>query len=53
MYQEGWAKKIPYFDLHSVSVVRLTWDVGFVDYWIDDMRFYKVKRPATDAGAGQ
>jgi hypothetical protein len=44
MYQQGWAKKAPYFDLHTVSVVRLTWDTGNIDYWIDDLRFYRHKK---------
>jgi hypothetical protein len=44
MYQQGWAKKAPYFDLHSVSVVRFTWDTGNVDYYIDDVRFYRAKK---------
>jgi hypothetical protein len=46
MFQQGWAKRAPYFDTHSVSVVRLTWDAGYVDYWIDDLRFYRKKQPA-------
>jgi hypothetical protein len=24
-----------------VTVVRFTWTVGWVDYWIDDVRFYR------------
>ncbi|MGO9291512.1 MAG: hypothetical protein ACLQIJ_22505, partial [Polyangia bacterium] len=44
MYQQGWAKRWPFFDISSVSVVRLTWDVGWVDYWIDNLRFYRVKQ---------
>jgi hypothetical protein len=43
MYQQGWAKRWPSFDLSSISVVRLTWDAGWADYWIDDLRFYRVK----------
>jgi hypothetical protein len=45
MYQQGFAKKWPFFDLTSVSVVRLTWDAGYIDYWVDDLRFYRTKRP--------
>ena len=26
----------------SVSVVRFTWDTGYVDYYIDDVRFYRL-----------
>jgi hypothetical protein len=44
MYQQGWAKRWPLFDISSVSVVRLTWDAGWVDYWIDNFRFYRVRR---------
>jgi hypothetical protein len=44
MYQQGWAKRWPFFDISSVSVVRLTWDAGWVDYWIDNFRFYRVRR---------
>lgn len=39
--QQGWAKKSPQLDLHSVSVVRFTWDIGWIDYWFDDVAFYK------------
>jgi hypothetical protein len=44
MYQQGWAKRWPFFDTSSVSVVRLTWDAGWIDYWIDNLRFYRVRR---------
>lgn len=44
MFQQGFGKRSPSFDLKSVSVVRLTWDAGSVDYWIDDLRFYRVRR---------
>jgi hypothetical protein len=44
MYQQGWAKKAAYFDLHTVSVVRLTWDAGNIDYWIDNLSFYRHKK---------
>jgi len=44
MYQQGWAKRWSFFDTASVSVVRLTWDKGWVDYWIDNLRFYRVRR---------
>jgi hypothetical protein len=39
--QEGWAKRFPALDLSRVTVVRFTWTVGWVDYWIDDVRFYR------------
>jgi hypothetical protein len=44
MSQQGWAKKAPFLDLKSVSVVRLTWDVGNIDYYVDNWRFYRVQR---------
>jgi len=44
MSQQGWAKKAPYFDLKSVSVVRLSWDVGNIDYYVDNIRFYRLAR---------
>jgi hypothetical protein len=43
MLQQGWSKRQAALDLTSVSVVRFTWDGGFIDYWIDDVRFYKRK----------
>ena len=44
MSQQGWAKRWSFFDISTVSVVRLTWDAGWVDYWIDNLRFYRVRR---------
>ncbi|HVV51311.1 MAG TPA: hypothetical protein VHO06_16700 [Polyangia bacterium] len=44
MIQQGWAKQAPFFDLTSLSVVRFTWDVGYVDYYIDNVRFYRAHR---------
>ena len=44
MSQQGWAKQAPTFDLTSVSVVRFTWDLGYIDYYIDNVRFYKASR---------
>jgi hypothetical protein len=43
MAQQGWAKRQAALDLKSVSVVRFTWDGGWVDFWIDDVRFYRTK----------
>ncbi len=39
--QQGFGKKSDLLDLHSVSVVRFTFDVGWVDYWIDSVSFYR------------
>jgi hypothetical protein len=46
MYQQGFAKRFSSFDLKSVSVARLTWDGGPVDFYVDNWRLYRVKRPA-------
>jgi hypothetical protein len=44
MIQQGWAKKFPSLDTTAASVVRFTWDGGWVDYYIDDVAFYRVKK---------
>lgn len=44
LLQQGWAKEFFEFDLTSVAIVRFTWDRGWVDYYIDDVRFYRHKR---------
>ncbi len=41
--QQGWAKRSYELDLTAVSVVRFTWDAGFIDYWIDSVSFYRQK----------
>lgn len=41
LHQQGFAKKSEHLDLHSVSVVRFTWDIGWIDYWVDDLAFYR------------
>jgi hypothetical protein len=43
MAQQGWAKRSAALDLKSVSVIRFTWDGGWVDFWIDDVRLYRTK----------
>ena len=51
MTQQGWAKKFPQLDVQHVSVVRFTWDGGWVDYYIDQVAFYRHRAdPAVDAG---
>jgi hypothetical protein len=50
MGPQGFAKRFTFFDLTSVSVARFTWDAGPVDFYIDNWRFYRVKRPAADGG---
>ena len=44
MGQQGWAKRSPGLDLSTVSVVRFTWDGGWIDFWIDDVTFYRHKK---------
>jgi len=44
MFQQGYAKQAATFDLTSISAVRLTWDAGNIDYYIDDLRFFRYKR---------
>ncbi|MGA7121337.1 MAG: hypothetical protein WBY94_14630 [Polyangiaceae bacterium] len=39
--QQGFAKKSELLDLHAVSVVRFTWTAGWIDYWIDEVSFYR------------
>ena len=48
MTQQGWAKKFPAFDPRFMSVLRFTWDGGWIDYYIDDVAFY---RHTNDGGA--
>jgi hypothetical protein len=42
--QQGWAKRSYKLDLTAVSVVRFTWDAGYIDYWIDSVSFYRRKQ---------
>jgi hypothetical protein len=42
--QEGYGKEFPAIDLSAITMVRFTWTVGWVDYWIDDVRFYRRQR---------
>jgi hypothetical protein len=41
MHQQGWAMESWHLDLSAISVVRLTFDRGWIDYWIDDVSFYR------------
>ena len=41
--QQGFAQKSEFFDLHSVSLVRFSWDTGWIDYWVDNVSFYREK----------
>jgi hypothetical protein len=44
LLQQGWAKRSYWLDLKAVTMTRLTWDRGYVDFYIDDMRFYRKKK---------
>jgi hypothetical protein len=44
MHQQGWAMESWLLDLTAVTLVRLTFDRGYVDYWIDDLGFYRRTR---------
>ncbi len=51
LLQQGWAKEQPKLELDAASMLRMTWDKGYVDYWIDDVRFYRKERPEGAGGA--
>jgi hypothetical protein len=42
--QQGYGKKSEQLDLHAVSLVRFTWTAGWIDYWIDEVSFYRNPR---------
>jgi hypothetical protein len=44
MIQQGWAKKFAALDLTAVSLIRFSWDGGWIDFYIDDVTFYRHKR---------
>jgi hypothetical protein len=50
--QQGWAKKAEAFDLHSASVVRFSWDIGWIDYWVDRVSFYREKTSGSGGSSG-
>lgn len=39
--QEGWGKEFQYLDISRLALVRFTWAVGWIDFWLDDVRFYR------------
>jgi hypothetical protein len=41
MTQQGWAKHTTKLDLTNLSLVRFTWDGGWIDVYLDDVRFYR------------
>jgi len=44
MRQQGYGKESPKLLTDELSVFRFTWDGGWIDYWIDDVRFYRATR---------
>lgn len=44
MLQQGWAMEGPLLDLTSISQIRFTYGNGWIDYWIDDVAFYRKER---------
>jgi hypothetical protein len=45
LLQQGWAKRSAKLDTTAISVLRFTWDGGWVDFWIDQVNFYRHKPP--------
>jgi hypothetical protein len=41
--QQGFGKKSEHLDLHAVSLVKFTWTEGNIDYFIDDVGFYRAR----------
>jgi hypothetical protein len=39
--QEGYGQEFSYLDLSAITLVRFTWTQGWVDVWLDDVRFYR------------
>lgn len=39
--QESYGKEFQYLDLSKITLVRFTWMQGWVDVWLDDVRFYR------------
>jgi hypothetical protein len=39
--QEGYGQEFQTLDLSKITLVRFTWTQGWVDVWLDDVRFYR------------
>jgi hypothetical protein len=39
--QEGYGQEFASLDLSKITLVRFTWMQGWVDVWLDDVRFYR------------
>lgn len=44
MLQQGFAKESFFLDLENASLVRFSWDRGWLDHWIDDVKLYRRAR---------
>ncbi|MFZ5891763.1 MAG: hypothetical protein ACOY0T_11970 [Myxococcota bacterium] len=44
MRQQAYGKESPGLSTDQISVVRLTFEPGWIDYYVDDVRFYRLKR---------
>jgi hypothetical protein len=44
MRQQGYGKESRQLHPAEISLFRMTWEAGFIDYYVDDVRFYRVKR---------
>lgn len=41
LLQQGWAKEFHEIKLDEISSVRFIYNRGYIDYWIDDVAFYR------------
>jgi len=44
LHQDGYAKEFGALDLAAVTMVRFLWPQGYIDFWVDDVRFYRSKQ---------
>jgi hypothetical protein len=44
--QEGYGQRFSHLDLSKLTLVRFTWMQGWLDVWLDDVRFYRHARSA-------
>jgi hypothetical protein len=44
LLQQGWAKEFPALLVDKITIVRFTWDKGWLDLWLDDVSFYRRAR---------
>lgn len=47
--QEGYGQEFSHLDLSKITLVRFTWMQGWLDVWLDDVRFYRHPRTAQQA----